>query len=71
MLSAAAAVMAENEGFLAFHGGGSRLDGKKKNLHTPLQELVQNVSSLRLIYLLKKIVCNPCLLFRIWIHNRQ
>lgn len=43
VLSAAAAAAADSDGYLAFQGAGSRLDGKKKNLHTPLKELVQNV----------------------------
>ena len=43
VLSAAAAAAVDNDGYLAFQGAGIRLDGKKKNLHTPLRELVQNV----------------------------
>ncbi|KAF2353583.1 Ubiquitin fusion degradation protein Ufd1-like [Trinorchestia longiramus] len=43
VLTAAAAAAAGSEGYLAFQGSGSRLDGKKKNLQTPLKELVQNV----------------------------
>lgn len=43
VLTAAAAAAVGSDGYLAFQGSGSRLDGKKKNLQTPLKELVQNV----------------------------
>uniref|UniRef100_A0A6A7FRM7 Ubiquitin fusion degradation protein 1 homolog n=1 Tax=Hirondellea gigas TaxID=1518452 RepID=A0A6A7FRM7_9CRUS len=43
VLSAAAVAAQGSDGYLAFQGAGSRLDGKKKNLLTPLKELVQNV----------------------------
>ncbi|KAA0191081.1 hypothetical protein HAZT_HAZT009422 [Hyalella azteca] len=43
VLTAAAVAAAGSEGYLAFQGSGCRLDGKKKNLQTPLKELIQNV----------------------------